>query len=352
MEAQEHLEEKTIMLIVDGLASGGIERVPMKNLEQLKSQGVLYKEVHLPLAAHPNKSNSYPWSCSIPNPVLMSGTVFIGQKNIKNHLIQHSFKNHKTAFIVNDKAYKDVAQGFDEYINLRSEFEDIFKDEGVFDTTKDVIKEINPSFLRVHIQGTGSSGHKSNEKQFQNEQWYHDIWHTESPYRNQLKKADELIHNFVNWLKEEGYFNQTTLFIFGDHGQANIGGHPPYDTESNKTELLILGKGIKKNIVYEYAEIIDIVPTIAYIHRINPPKYNQGRVLEEIFMNANSNIPEKREMIELNNLLIRANRSDTLAKMMPSNFKSILEIGDWHEDLSPITISNFIKKQQSMIQRK
>lgn len=349
VNAQENKPPMTIMLIIDGLASGAIDRIPLKHLKQLKTQGTYYKELYLPLAAHPDKSNTYPWSCSLPNPVLMSGTVFIGQNRIKQHLIQHSFKDRKTAFIVNDKAYLDVSQGFDIYLNLRENFEDIFKDQMVFETTKKVIKNENPEFLRVHIQGPGSSGHKSNEKINQNEVWYQNIWHPDSPYRSQLKKADELVHEFINWLINESYMPHTTLFILGDHGQADTGGHPPYKKESNITELLILGKNIKKNKSFDYAEIIDIAPTITNIHNIHPPKYSKGRILKEAFKQNTDSIPENKAIQELNALLINAEHLKSSDTNISTRFKRILDIGTWHNALDSISLKQFIHHQKSVL---
>jgi len=350
IKAQELKSSRTIMLIVDGLASGAIDRIPLDHLSQFKKEGTYYKEVYLPLPAHPEKSDAYPWSCSLPNPVLMSGTVFIGRDNLKEHLIQHSFKNQKTAFIVNDRAYKDISGGFDTYIDLRQNFEDIFKDELVFETTKKIIKEEDPVFLRIHIQGPGSSGYKSKEKVNENKVWYEDIWHSQSPYVNQLQKADELINNFIKWLKDEGYMKNTTIFIFGDHGQADTGWHPPFDPKSGKTELLIIGDGVKHNEVFEYAEIIDIAPTIAFIHQVAQPKYSEGQILKEAFKNFESNLPHSaKHMKFLNNLLLKAEKQKDLGRENPTQFKNILDIGVWHKDLDSITIKNFIDKQKNFL---
>jgi hypothetical protein len=349
IKAQEFYPPRTIMLIVDGLASGAIDRIPLAHLSRLKNEGTYYKEIHLPLPAHPDKSVAYPWSCSLPNPVLMSGTLFIGRENLKKNLIQHSFKNQKTAFIVNDRAYEDVSGGFDTYIDLRQNFEDIFKDEIVFETTKKIIREEDPVFLRVHIQGPGSSGYKSSEEINQNKVWYQDIWHPQSPYVNQLLKADKLINDFINWLKDEGLMTNTTIFIFGDHGQADTGWHPPYEPKSSKTELLIIGDGIKQHKVFEYAEIIDIVPTIAFIHQVEEPLYNEGRILKEAFKKLEHRPSEFENIKALNRLLIEAEKQKKSGKDIPTKFKGILEIGNWHNDLDTISIKNFIERQRRFL---
>lgn len=348
--AQEEKPKRTVLLILDGLASGAIDRIPLTHLRKLKKEGCYYKEVHLPLPDHPEKSSTYPWSCSLPNPALMSGTVFIGQEGIRQHLIQHQFDNSTTAFIVNDRAYADVAGGFDIYLNLRKEFEDIFRDAMVFDTTKSVIESDNPAFLRVHLQGPGSSGHRSNEAENRDQSWYHDIWHPESPYITQMKQADRLTAAFINWLEKEGYMDETVLLIMGDHGQAHIGGHPPYRPESNRTELLVLGKGVKAGAKYEYAEITDIAPTIAYLHALAPPKYATGRVLKEAFENGPDRLPEERHIAALNELLLEANHLKNDGRALPKAFQGILDISTWHTVVSPPDVEAFVDRQRALIE--
>jgi len=349
--AQEEKPKRTILLILDGLASGAIDRIPLPHLRKLKNEGCYYEEVHLPLPDHPEKSSTYPWSCSLPNPALMSGTVFIGQDGIKEHLIQHQFENATTSFVVNDRAYADVAGGFDIYLNLREEFEDIFRDAMVFDKTKAVIKSEDPAFLRVHLQGPGSSGHRSNEAENLEQPWYHDIWHPESPYIKQMRQADRLTADFINWMEEEGYMDETLLLIMGDHGQAHIGGHPPYRPESNKTELLVLGKGVKAGARYEYAEIIDIAPTIAYLHALPPPRYATGRVLKEAFAGGPDAPPASRDIETLNGLLLEAGYLEKSGKALPVAFQGILDISTWHTVVSPPDLGRFIDRQRALIKQ-
>jgi phosphoglycerol transferase MdoB-like AlkP superfamily enzyme len=166
---------------------------------------------------------------------------------------------------------------------------------------------------------------------------------------NQLQKADKLISDFINWLKDEGLMANTTVFIFGDHGQADTGWHPPYDPNSGKTELLIIGNKVKQHQVFEYAEIIDIVPTIAFIHQVAPPKYNEGRILKEAFKNFEDSLPKSKQMKVLNNLLLKAEKYKNSGKEISTEFKTILDIGSWHEDLDTISLNQFINRQRRFL---
>jgi len=48
--------------------------------------------------------------------------------------------------------------------------------------------------------------------------------------------------------------------------------------------VLIMGHNIRKNIMVENANIIDLAPTILQIMKVPIPSYMDGRVLEEIFI--------------------------------------------------------------------
>ncbi len=342
---------RTLMIILDGLASGAADRIPLPYLQELRERGTYYREVHLPLPAHPEKSATYPWSCSLPNPALMSGTVFIGQEGIREQLIQHAFGDQTTAFVVNDGAYRDVAGGFDIYRNLRKTFADLFRDEMVFDTAKAVLQQSNPSFMRIHLQGPGSAGHRSREVDNLGEPWYGDIWHPESPYTQQMRKADSLLAEFVGWLEAEGYLQHTTLMILGDHGQAPTGAHPPYHPASSKTELLIMGPGIRQGATFAYAEITDLVPTIAHLHGLAPPRYAAGRVLSEAFVHIPVVHAESRPLEELNLLLLRAQLRAEQGVPLPEGFPGILQISTWHEGLPVVEVPALAERIRRMLEK-
>lgn len=74
---------------------------------------------------------------------------------------------------------------------------------------------------------------------------------------------DSLLGDFVRWLKNENLWKSTVIIVMGDHGQADTGWHPPYESGSYTTQMVVAGTGIKHGAEYDYAEIIDVAPTIA-----------------------------------------------------------------------------------------
>ena len=101
--------DRIILFIIDGVAVGAPDRFEMPHYNALKKDGVFYQAMHLVLPGHPDKGPNYPWSCSLPNPMLMSGTPFVGADDIRESMIQHVFKPEETAFIVNARSYLDVS---------------------------------------------------------------------------------------------------------------------------------------------------------------------------------------------------------------------------------------------------
>jgi len=339
---QQGSPERTILFIIDGMPPGLHERIDMPNFDALVREGVLYKEVYLPLPAHPDSSDEYPWTCSIPNPVLMAGTVFIGQEGIKNNLIQHSFKKRPTAFLVNAWSYSAIGHDFTFYKDFSDgRIEYLFRDEIPVQAGQEIILKHDPEFIRIHCQGPGRAGYRSYSEPEQS--YSGNIWSSGSPFIKQNQYVDSLLGNFIRWLKDEDLWKSTVLIVMGDHGQADSGWHPPYEHESYVTQMVIAGAGIKQGVNYDYAEIIDVAPTIAWLQNVNIPKFSDGRILKEI-KKGNSSSGETFQLLKkLNKAQVEFNTlyfdySDSL-------FFNIKQIGVWHTGKFKNNYREFVNQQ-------
>ena len=357
--------KRVILYISDAMPVGAPERVPLPVFQELKKQGTYYKEMYVSLAAHPKRNDNedessyYPWGCSLPNPVAMTGSIFVGKPGIKNHMIQHSFTERTTAFTVNCGSYEEISPGYTIYHQLeKNGFPDLFKDEMPVEDAREIIVNEDPAFIRIHMQGPGSGGHivfqgadahnQSHLKYAEDDgsiPWAQNIWHPKSPYVYHAQRVDSLLGDLVQWLESTGKMEETVLIVMGDHGQWDKGTHPPYAEKSNKTPFLILGKGIKKGVTYEYAEVLDLVPTIAFIANVSTPKYAQGRVLKECFIGGPQQLPEGRELKRLNQTLIEhheliSNHPEILENpemsALNDKFLTIEEIGTWHKQFTDL----------------
>jgi len=347
--------QRVILFISDGLPVGAPERVPLPVFLDLKKRGCYYPSVQVIPAAHPGRVDSaedphyYPWGCSLPNPVAMTGTVFIGQPGIKQAMIQHSLTDLTSAFVVNCGAYEEISPGFDIYHQLETNgWPDLFRDELPVHKGKEVILSHDPAFVRIHLQGPGSAGHivaHGTETPHQGHlkyadpdgslPWFENIWHPKSPYVLQALYADSLLGDFAGWLESEGLMDGTVMMVMGDHGQVDEGTHPPYRAASNRTPLLIFGQGIKQGAEFDYAEVIDVAPTIARLLDVSPPRYATGRVLSECFQGQPGRSSDEKLLQRLSEVLIAhhrllMSRPQLESEALNTEFSTLETIGRWH----------------------
>ena len=339
--------ERVILFIIDGLATEAPARIDMPRYNQLKNQGVYYQTMHLVLPGHPKKSPEYPWSCSLPNPMLMSGTPFIGTDGIRENLIQHSFDPKETAFIVNAHSYLDVSGGFGTYISKPRN-----PDSLVVDLTIKAMEQQKFTFMRVHLQQAGIKGMRVSKEKYSDQPDYRNIWHKKSRYREAVKTADEQLGRFVDWLKSENLWDGTLLMICGDHGQANEGWHEPYSAASNVTPLLLVGAGVRRTVSFKYCEILDIAPTIAHVLKKKQPALSCGRILYEAF-DKNAQAPKVPQTVKrLNQVLIKANSLPEPQKKLLSDkgFLALDGLGVWHKTEARSDFEKFTSQQQEILE--
>ena len=339
--------DRIILFIIDGVAVGAPDRFEMPHYNALKKDGVFYQAMHLVLPGHPDKGPDYPWSCSLPNPMLMSGTPFVGADDIRESMIQHVFKPEETAFIVNARSYLDVSGGFGTYVSKPKN-----PDSLVIDLTIEEMQKNDFAFMRVHLQRAGIEGMKVSKKKYSDQPYYRNIWHEESRYREAIEVADEQLGRFVDWLKAEDLWEGTLLMICGDHGQADEGWHEPYSPASNVTPLLIVGAGVSGPATYEYCEIIDIAPTIAHVAKKQQPSLSRGRILHEAF-DKNIKPPEVAQSIKrLNQVLIKAHAlSDSKKKMLSDKgFMTLDDLGKWHSTQAGPDFEKFTSQQELILE--
>ena len=312
----------------------------------LKQKGVSYKAMHLPLPGHPDKGPDYPWSCSLPNPMLMAGTPFIGRDGVGKSMIQHSFDPKETAFIVNAKSYLDVSGGFGTYVSKSKN-----PDSLVIDITTETMKKQDFAFMRVHLQRAGIEGMKVSWEKYADKPYYRNIWHKKSRYRDAVEIADQQLGRFVEWLKAEDFWDGTVLMICGDHGQADEGWHEPYSPAANKTPLLIVGAGVRGPRTYDYCELFDIAPTIAHLAKKKKPALSRGRILREAF-DPNVDAPKVAQSVQrLNEVLIKAHTLSDLQKdsLSKKGFMTLEDLGKWHTTEAGSDFDQFALQQEAIL---
>jgi len=289
--------EHAILVIIDGLSYKVWDRMNLPVLDRMRETGAVVEQDYLPPAAHPVKG---PYaeihSCSIPNPILMAGTVFITRET--TYLQDSFFPERTTAFSANSTSY----------ITLSHHYHYVYQKEGgdgdAITMALSFMEIGAPAFTHIHLQNPGGAG-SQNFDAAPEKSWRWNIWAEDSPYRQAIADADSLVGELIHGLERLGVLNKTVLVILGDHGQNDTGWHPLEYLDSSITTVVMWGAGIKKGVRIPYAEHIDIVPTVCTLMDVNPPVTSQGRVIGEALARFKGIAPpRKATQKELNELLI------------------------------------------------
>ncbi len=287
-----------ILFIIDGLSYKAPARLELPNLHRLMSRGSYFRELYHILPAHPQSGSwGEAYTSSIPNVVLMAGTIFLRPKQ---PLFSQAIPGRATAHATNSLAYRSLDVGY------ALSFMKPGRDRDALFWAQIFIEHGKPRFVRIHLQNTGAAGYLSYSTQ-EDVPWRHNIWAPGSPYRSAAARADSLLGAFVDWLDATGRLDSTYIFLTADHGQADGGWHPYADPDSWRAPLVVVGPGVRQGAEFDYAESIDIVPTMARVLGIEPPRDATGRVLTEIFEGGQAppDTTGHRRIKELNEALTR-----------------------------------------------
>jgi hypothetical protein len=292
--------KRAILLVIDGLHHQAPDRLGLPCFKRLATEGTWFRRAHLLQPYHPTTGD---WAAlhnsSLPNPVMLSGTLFIrpSQKLIQDCF----FPNQLTAQVANCTDYSSInrCNSFSMLVNTT--------DAAAIDHAVELLDRHDIRFMRIHLQDTGAGGwtcHRTKE----NVPWRRNIWAEGSPYVAAARNADQLVGQFVQRLEKTAKMADTLLVLTADHGNAPSGAHPPNCEEAWITPLVFVGPGIAKGRVLDYAEHIDIAPTICRLMRVEPPNVDgaAGRVLREVMaVEPPPTVEPRQRLRELNLLLSR-----------------------------------------------
>ena len=295
--------EHVILWVVDGISYKAPERVDLPNLKSLAAAGVYYRQNYTIQTADPSHVPGQ-WSTyhtsSIPNPVLLAGTAMLRPGD--QHYVQESFFPLKiTAHVVNEISYRALNVGFHYTAQaggalMRGANYQVGDDKTLYWATQ-FLHTAKPTFMLIHMQDTGFAGGASRSAPA-GSPYKDNIWGEGSPYRKTVAQQDVYLGQFIAELKKEGIWDKTVIFLTGDHGQTDSGGHPLDASEAWPMPLVIAGPGIKKDQKFEYAESIDVVPTICHLMGVTPPINADGRILAEALVNPPQGVPARQQKIK------------------------------------------------------
>jgi len=302
--------EHAILWVIDGISFKAPERIQLKNLQALMASGVYYRQNYTVQTADPSHVPGQ-WSqfhtSSIPNPVLLAGTPLLlpGEQ----HYVQESFFPLKiTAHCVNEISYRALNVGF--HLTFQAGGQNMLRaghktgDDLTLYWATEFLRKMQPTFMLIHMQDTGFAGGGSRNAP-PGSPWKDNIWADGSPYRKNLAQEDEYLGRFLEELQKLRLRDKTVIFITGDHGQTDTGWHPPEAQDAWAMPLVAAGPGIKSGQRFEYAESIDVEPTLCHLMGVKPPINATGRILAEALTDPPNNIPPRQQKLkELDYLLL------------------------------------------------
>ncbi|MCE9613822.1 MAG: sulfatase-like hydrolase/transferase [Lentisphaerae bacterium] len=281
--AEEAAPSRAILFIVDGLHEDAPDRLGLTNFLALCAQGTRVTKTVLLAPAHPRTGA---WAavhtCSLPNPILLAGTLFLAPGH---PMIQDAFPaGRPTLHMTNGRLYESLKRGF-------SHAEVVPGDDAA--AVRAAVARTGAadwSLLCVHLQDTGKAGYRCGRTR-KEMPGRRDIWAEGSPYVAAAREADRLLGELMQALRDRGQLDSTLIVVTADHGQASTGGHPTLSPEGWVVPLVFAGPGIARGRALAQAEQIDIVPTICALMNVPPPNSGPaaGRVIAGV--RAGSEIP-------------------------------------------------------------
>lgn len=321
--------EHGVIFIIDGLSYKAVDRLKLPNLRKLISTGTYYQKSYniapLDPAETPEAPASKEWmkyhASSIPNPVILAGTVLLRPDQ---RYVQESFNPDRnsftpgrvTAHVANDVAYRRLNRGFHLGFVKGSDDNQVEDSEVIYWALEFLRKE-RPVFMKIHLQKTGNAGFMCRDERNPAAPWRRNIWGEGSPYIKAAMQADAYLGQFVGELDKLGLREKTLLFVTADHGQADEGSHPSNAEDGWAMPLIVTGPGIRAGQRFEYSEQIDIVPTLCHLMGVAPPANADGRILAEAMEQPPANVPPRRQQMKALNTLIRD--CDALVTKLRSN---------------------------------
>jgi hypothetical protein len=282
--------EHAIIFVIDGLSYKVWDRIELPTLKKMAEIGALVEKNYLPPAAHPHTGvYATLHTCSIPNPIMMAGTVFIDEET--EYLSQSFFPRKTTAFVANTISYVSLSHYYHYSYQRGGDDAESVKWALTF------MEAGHPAFMRIHLQDSGGAGSRSTYTR-EDVDWKYNIWGDNSPYRRTIASADSLLGEFLIGLEKLDVLDKTVILVLGDHGQNDSGWHPLEFIDSSITSIVLWGAGIKIGVRIPYAEMIDVVPTVCALMEIEPPETCQGRTIVEALSGYPGEVPPREMLIK------------------------------------------------------
>ncbi|WP_069658999.1 alkaline phosphatase family protein [Arcticibacter eurypsychrophilus] len=267
-----------IIIGIDGMSVSGLQKAKTPVMDRMISQGSMVLKVRtvLPSVSSPNWASillgAGPEQHGVTNndwkidDHLLEPVVFDSNNRFPSifSIIREQIPNAETGSVYEwegfGRLYQQSAVSYDHHFSTPDSTATEFQD---------YILKKKPLFAFMHLDLVDGAGHESG--------------HGTEAYFKAISKADSLIGNVLNSIKEAGIDSNTLVIITSDHGGIGYG-HGGNTPEETVVPLVFYGKGVKKGYtikqqVYQY----DVAATVAFALKVVPPYAWIGRPVKAAF---------------------------------------------------------------------
>ncbi|PFG14153.1 alkaline phosphatase family protein [Bacillus sp. es.036] len=268
--------ERVIMIVIDGMRKERFQEANTPFLDSLKKNGTEYSQME----------TVYPARTVVCFSSMMTGTYPL-EHGIKSNMVWNLGVKVETIFDSLRKVGKTgrllgiahlVDAMGDDVDTVTAVMNNDVADTKIMEGARQIMLDKNPDFFTVQLIGTDQTGHARGVL-------YDD-------YIQKIEEADKLVEDYVHFLHENGFMENTTLIVCADHGQADgIGGHGHLDEGERFVPFFLNGPSIAKGkIVEEKHSLTSVAPTVAHLLGAPIPSHSRGAILEEAFQDRKEEV--------------------------------------------------------------
>ncbi|MBB3867665.1 alkaline phosphatase family protein [Parageobacillus toebii NBRC 107807] len=264
---KEPINEKVIVIVIDGMRKDRFEQANAPFLKWLRQHGTEFAQME---TVYPARTvvcftsmftGTYPFEHGIRSNM-------VWKLGIKVESIFDSLRKvGKTGRLL---GIAHLVDSFgDDVETVTAVMHNDVADRNIIERAKRIMEEQDPDLLIVQLIATDQTGHSRG------------VLYEE--YLQKIEEADALIKEYVEWLEQKGKLKNATLIICADHGQADgIGGHGHLDEGERFVPFFLYGPAIEQGKrIDEKKSLVSVAPTIAYLLGAPYPSHSRGPVLTE-----------------------------------------------------------------------
>ncbi|XP_063702102.1 GPI ethanolamine phosphate transferase 2 [Culicoides brevitarsis] len=275
--------ERSILMIIDALRYDFVEQMPFtKRLVNEENACLVKLKVHPPTVTMPKIKTIV--SGSVPSFIDVVLNLNNGQAMTSDNLLHQMKKNNKSIVFYGDNVWTKMFPAKNFFTRKGENVDSFFVNDfygGDNNISLAIHKELNTSdwdLMILHYLGLDHIGHV--------------LGALNPTIDAKLREMDGIVNEiYENFIKD---YSENVIFITGDHGMRDAGGHGGSSQDEIQVPLIVLGVNCDK--VTENYDQTDLATTAAVLLGLNIPETSNGAVIPELL----SHLSDEEKLLVLN----------------------------------------------------